>query len=70
MTKNQVAIILAILGLLGAAGGGSLYLDNSTTTNTDNSQNTVINNLIDEDAIIERGLDIICASQPDLEVCK
>ncbi len=47
VSKNQMAITIAIIGLLGAVGGGSLMLDFSNTettnTNTDNSQKTIIN---------------------------
>ncbi len=45
MNKQKLSIILAIIGVLGAAGGGSYVLDfsNTQTTNTDNSQSTIIN---------------------------
>ncbi len=45
MNKQKLSIILAIIGVLGAAGGGSYALDfsNTQTTNTDNSQSTIIN---------------------------
>ena len=46
-SKSKAGIIIAIIGLLGAAAGGSFMLDlsNTTTTNTstDNSQSTIIN---------------------------
>ena len=58
MTKNQIAILLAVLGLVGAVGGGSLALDmsNTTTTSTDNSQTstTIIN---EGDTIINEAVD-------------
>ena len=45
MNKQKLSIILAIIGVLGAVGGGSYALDfsNTQTTNTDNSQSTIIN---------------------------
>jgi len=43
--KSKTAIIIAVIGLIGAGAGGSFILDQSTTntsTSTDNSQTTII----------------------------
>lgn len=54
-SKSKVTIILAVIGLLGAAAGGSFMLDMSnTTTSTDNSQSTIIN---EGDTIINEAVD-------------
>ncbi len=46
MNKQKLSIILAIIGIIGAVGGGSYALDFSntqtTSTSTDNSQTTII----------------------------
>ncbi len=58
MNKQKLSIILAVIGVLGAIGGGSYALDfsNTQTTNTDNSQTTttVIN---EGDTIINEVID-------------
>lgn len=85
MTKNQVAILLAVLGILGAIGGGSLALDmsNTTTTTTDQSQTTIINEgdtIINEavetftdelfEDFVDMGYDYYCEEvDPDSEEC-
>ncbi len=45
MDKQKLSILLAVIGMIGAVGGGSYALDlsNTQTTNTDNSQSTIIN---------------------------
>ena len=55
MNKQKLSIILAIIGIIGAVGGGSYALDFSntqtTSTSTDNSQTTIIhegNTIINE----------------------
>ncbi len=42
MEKQKLAILLAVIGTIGAVGGGSYALDfsNTQTSNTDNSQTT------------------------------
>jgi len=76
MDKQKSAIILAILGILGAVAGGSYAIDfsNTQTTNTDNSQTTtiiegdttIINEAVDTftdelfDDFVDRGYDFYC----------
>jgi hypothetical protein len=45
MNKQKLSILLAVIAAIGAVGGGSYALDfsNTQTTNTDNSQSTIIN---------------------------
>ena len=56
VSKQTATIIVAVIGLLGAVGGGSLMLDFSSTetTTTDNSQTTTIN---EGDTIINEAVD-------------
>ncbi len=76
MDKQKYGIIIAIIGVLGAVGGGSYALDFSNTqttntnTSTDNSQtiinegdtiiNEIIDNVIDEEALFDYGYDVYC----------
>ena len=70
----------AILAIAVAVAGGSyaLSLDFSTTTttNTNIQGDTIINNPLGDledtivDAVIDTGLDILCAEEPDLEICQ
>jgi hypothetical protein len=84
MDKQKLSIILAIIGVIGAVGGGSYALDfsNTQTTNTttDNSQtiihegdtiiNEIINEVIDEEALFDDGYDVYCEEiNPDSVEC-
>lgn len=82
MNKQHVTIILAVIGLIGAAAGGSYAIDFSNTTtgdtNTDNSQtiinegDTIINEIIEDfgDEFIEAGYDYYCEEvDPDSAEC-
>ena len=78
---------MAVIGLLAAVGGGSYALDFSNTqttnTNTDNSQSTIINEgdtIINEavetftgemfEDFVDRGYDYYCEEvEPDSEEC-
>lgn len=80
MNKQHVTIILAVIGLIGAAAGGSYALDFSSTTtgntSTDNSVTSgdVINNYItetiqqNEEELWDIGrsvaLDVLCDAEP------
>lgn len=55
MDKQKLAILLAVIGTIGAVGGGSYALDfsNTQTTTTDNSNNDNSQTIINEgDTII------------------
>jgi len=85
VSKQTATIIVAIIGLLGAVGGGSFFLDfsNTETTNTDNSQtttiiegDTIINEAVDSftddifDELIDRSYDYYCEEvEPDSPEC-
>lgn len=83
MNKQRLTILLAILGIISAAAGGSYALDfsNTQTTNTDNSQTTtiiegdtiineIINEVIDEEALFDFGFDYYCEEiDPDSPEC-
>ena len=84
MNKQKLSILLAVIGLLAAVGGGSYALDfsNTQTTNTDNSQSTTIiegDTIINEavetytgdlfEDFVDRGIEIVCDEDPDLEMC-
>lgn len=84
VSKQTATIIVAIIGLLGAVGGGSLIIDQSSnTTNTDNSQSVIINEgdtIINEaiqgftdeifDEFIDYAYDEYCEEiNPDSEEC-
>ncbi len=58
MNKQRLSILLAVIGVIGAGAGGSYALDfsNTQTTNTDNSQSTIIN---EGDTIINEIIDTV-----------
>ena len=71
-SKAKTAIILAVIGTIGAAAGGSFMLDFSnttgdttisgdTTTNTNITENNNFKGKDDTAALINEGLDIVCA---------
>lgn len=80
-TKKKMGA--GIFAIVVAIAGGSFALDFSNTTNTDNSQSTIINEgdtIINEaadtitddifDDLVDLGYDYFCEDYPDAEECE